>query len=94
MGQVLGNLAPPRSMLEEEGDNHDVFLVRELLLRPRPQLECIPVVALLVGAPRELRGNPEPSFAAHLFDAGEEFFILLLGPRLGVHRLRLSLPTA
>ena len=47
-------------------------------------------MALLVSAAWELRGNPEPSLAAHLIDAGEQLIVLLLRPRLWVLWLGLA----
>ena len=85
---MFGNFTPPGTMLEEQSYDDYVFLVSELFFRPGSQLERVPIMALLVGASGELRSDPEPCLAAHLFNNAEQFFILLFRPCLGVLGLR------
>ena len=79
---MLRDLAPARAVLQEECNDDDVLLVSELLLRARPKLERVPVVALLVRAAGELRRNPKPRLAAHFLHACEQLLVFFLRPRL------------
>ena len=63
---MLGDFAPTCSIFKVKCDNYDIFLLCEGILRPRPELESVPVVTLLVRAAWDFGSNPGPFLVSHL----------------------------